>query len=69
MLGSYCDTNTTTCIQQKDFGASCDADKECSSYNCMPNLVCGISPSSPRHFATWVYIVIGTGIFGGKDEW
>src|SRR5260221_14527295 len=65
-IGLYCDTNTTVCIQQRAIGANCDADKECLTYNCLPNRVFGISPSNPRHFPTWVYIVIGTGIFGGK---
>ncbi|KAI9456623.1 hypothetical protein F5148DRAFT_984406 [Russula earlei] len=65
MVGLYCDTNSTTCIQQKAIGESCSADKECLTYNCMPNLVCGVSPSNPRQFPTWVYIVAGTGIFGG----
>lgn len=64
-VGLYCDTNTTVCIQQKALDASCSADKECSSYNCLPNQVCGSSPSDPRHFSMWVYIVIGVGIFGG----
>ena len=65
-VGLYCDTNTTVCIQEKAFGASCNADKECSSYNCLPNQTCGESPSNPRHFAVWVYAVIGIGIFGGE---
>jgi len=64
-VGLYCDTNTTVCIQQKALAASCNADKECSSYNCLPNQTCGLSPSNPRHFPMWVYIVIGVGIFGG----
>jgi len=67
-IGLYCDTNTTTCIQQRSVGGSCAADKECTTFNCLPNQVCGASPSSPRQFPTWVYIIIGTGIFGGKDE-
>lgn len=64
-IGLYCDTNSTTCNQQKALGASCSADKECSSFNCLPSRVCGIGPSKPRHFATWVYLVICVGIFGG----
>ena len=65
-VGLYCDTNTTVCIQEKAFGAGCNADKECSSYNCLPNQTCGESPANPRHFAVWVYAVIGIGIFGGE---
>ncbi|KAI0256136.1 hypothetical protein BJV78DRAFT_1097382, partial [Lactifluus subvellereus] len=64
-IGLYCDTNSTVCMNQKAVGASCSADKECSSYNCLPTRVCGLSPSSPRHFPTWVYVTIGGGIFGG----
>jgi hypothetical protein len=64
-VGLYCDTNTTVCIQQKALDASCNADKECTSFNCLPTQTCGESPSSPRHLSTWVYIVIGIGIFGG----
>ncbi|KAH9034808.1 hypothetical protein EDB85DRAFT_2274265 [Lactarius pseudohatsudake] len=64
-VGLYCDTNSTVCIQQKDLGASCSADKECSSYNCLPDQTCGETPSNPRHLPIWVYVVIGVGIFGG----
>ncbi|KAH9994931.1 hypothetical protein BJV74DRAFT_770047 [Russula compacta] len=64
-IGLYCDTNSTTCVQQKALGASCSADKECNSYNCLPTRICGVSPSNPRHFPMWVYITIGAGIFGG----
>ncbi|KAH9039576.1 hypothetical protein EDB85DRAFT_2072419 [Lactarius pseudohatsudake] len=48
-VGLYCDTNSTDCIQQKDLGASCSADKECSSYNCLPDQTCGEIPSNPHH--------------------
>src|SRR6266404_983183 len=64
-VGLYCDTKTTVCVQQQAFGTSCFADKECSSYNCMSNQTCGLSPSEPRHFPQWIYAVIGIGIFGG----
>ncbi len=67
-VGLYCDTNSTVCIQQKAFAASCSADKECSSYNCLPDQTCGGSPSNPRHFPMWVYIIIGVGIFGGEHD-
>jgi hypothetical protein len=66
MLGLYCDTNSTTCMQQKAVAASCSADKECTSYNCLPSKVCGLGPDKPRHLSVWVYLVIGVGIFGGK---
>jgi len=64
-LGLYCDTNSTTCVQQKATGAQCDADKECLTYNCLPNHTCGVSPANPHHFPTGIYVVIGVGIFGG----
>jgi hypothetical protein len=67
-IGLYCDTNSTTCIQQKALGASCSADKECTSFNCLPSRVCGAPPSKPRHLSIWIYLVIGVGIFGGKAE-
>ncbi|KAI0051223.1 hypothetical protein FA95DRAFT_354626 [Auriscalpium vulgare] len=64
-VGLYCDTNSKTCIQQKDFGTSCDADKECLTFNCEPSQTCGKALAEPRHLATWVYVVIAVGIFGG----
>ena len=67
-LGLYCDTNSTTCNQQKALGSSCKADKECISYNCLPSQVCGVSTSKPRHLSTWVYLIVGAGLFGGKME-
>jgi hypothetical protein len=67
-VGLYCDTNSTICIQQRAIGARCTADKECVSYNCLPNQTCGVDPSNPRHFPVWVYIIIGFGIFGGEHR-
>ena len=66
-IGLYCDTNSTTCVQQKAVGASCDADKECLSCNCLPNQTCGVSPSNPHHLSTGIYAIIGIGIFGGNE--
>ncbi|GJJ06569.1 hypothetical protein Clacol_000762 [Clathrus columnatus] len=63
--GLYCDAAKKTCLQQKLFGDSCTADKECQSNNCLPSLTCGVSPQAPKHFAIWVYIVVGLGIIGG----
>ena len=65
-IGLYCDTNTTTCNHQRAVGSSCSADKECNSFNCLPSRVCGVATSKPHHLATWVYLIIGVGIFGGK---
>jgi hypothetical protein len=67
-VGLYCDTNSTVCIQQRTVGARCTADKECVSYNCLPDQICGVNPSNPRHFPVWVYVIIGIGIFGGEHK-
>ena len=67
-IGLYCDTNSTICNQQKAVGASCSADKECVSYNCLPSKVCGGGADKPRHLSVGVYMVCGIGIFGGKAE-
>ncbi|KAA1472958.1 hypothetical protein DENSPDRAFT_839361 [Dentipellis sp. KUC8613] len=64
-IGNYCDSQQRVCIQQKDVGASCGADKECSTYNCLPDNTCGTAVEDPRDVKTWVYIVVGVGIFGG----
>lgn len=37
----------------------------CASYNCLASGVCGYPAEAPRHFGTWVYIVVAVGIFGG----
>ncbi|KAK0504880.1 hypothetical protein EDD18DRAFT_1126802 [Armillaria luteobubalina] len=64
-LGLYCDSQQLTCIKTKDLGQTCDADKECSTYNCLSSGVCGESPRTPRHFGAWVYVIVCIGIFGG----
>ncbi|OCH85676.1 hypothetical protein OBBRIDRAFT_762638 [Obba rivulosa] len=64
-IGLYCDSQSLACMQTKDIGVSCDADKECSTYNCLASGVCGPSANTPSHVATWVYIVVGVCIFGG----
>jgi len=61
----YCDTTQKVCIAAKDVGVTCQADKECLSYNCSADGVCGTDVTEPRHLAIWVYIVVGIGIFGG----
>ncbi|KAH8994002.1 hypothetical protein EDB92DRAFT_1934423 [Lactarius akahatsu] len=58
-VGLYCDTNSTIWVRVVH------ADKECSSYNCLPDQTCGEIPSNPHHLPMWVYIIIGIGIFGG----
>ncbi|KAF8070223.1 hypothetical protein FPV67DRAFT_1668101 [Lyophyllum atratum] len=64
-LGMYCDGTQKVCMAEKNLAEACTADKECSSWNCLASGVCGISEATPHHFAIWVYIVVGLGIFGG----
>lgn len=64
-LGTYCDSQSLVCTQAKQLEETCDADKECSSFNCLSKGVCGPGTDSPNHFAIWVYIMVGVGIFGG----
>jgi len=63
--GLYCDAAQKVCMQTKQFGDSCTADKECLSDNCLENLTCGESPQAPKQFGVWVYIVVGLGILFG----
>lgn len=63
--GLYCDSTQLVCVQTKAIGTSCDADKECSSYNCLDTSVCGRAGDAPNHVGTWVYVVCAIGIFGG----
>jgi len=63
--GLYCDAVSKTCLQTKDFGVNCTADKECQSDNCLVDSTCGLAPDAPSHFPLWVYIAVGAGIFGG----
>jgi hypothetical protein len=64
-VGLYCDTSQKVCIASKNLEATCNADKECLSYNCLPNGICGADVTTPRHFGTWLYVIVGIGIFGG----
>jgi len=64
-LGLYCDSQQKVCMKNKMLGDACTADKECDSWNCLSNGVCGVSEAVPRHFGIWVYIVVALGIFGG----
>lgn len=65
MVGLYCDSQTLVCMQMKDIGQACDGDKECSSFNCQSNGVCGTSADTPHQFGIWVYVLVGVGIIGG----
>jgi len=63
----YCDaqSNPTVCVQRNSIGEKCEADKECTSNNCLQSLVCGPAPDAPKQFATWVYVVVAIAIIGG----
>ncbi|KZT72128.1 hypothetical protein DAEQUDRAFT_705815, partial [Daedalea quercina L-15889] len=64
-IGSYCDTNTLVCMDTKDYRATCTGNKECSSYNCLPSGVCGLSTDTPTRVSKWIYaVVIVCGIAG-----
>ncbi|KAJ7262266.1 hypothetical protein B0H12DRAFT_1105041 [Mycena haematopus] len=65
VVGLYCDSASKQCLQEKAFGATCTADKECSSWNCLASGTCGVDTSLPKHVGTWVYVVVAIGIFGG----
>ncbi|KAJ7733757.1 hypothetical protein DFH07DRAFT_132432 [Mycena maculata] len=65
VVGLYCDSSALQCMAEKDLGASCTADKECSSWNCLASGVCGVDTTIPKHVGTWVYVVVAIGIFGG----
>ncbi|KAF9051028.1 hypothetical protein BDZ89DRAFT_1056921 [Hymenopellis radicata] len=64
-LGFYCDSQSLKCIRNKGISESCDADKECATYNCLSSGVCGVSLRTSRHFGSWVYALVSIGIFGG----
>ncbi|CAL1707398.1 unnamed protein product [Somion occarium] len=64
-LGLYCDASQKVCMQMKELGESCQADKECQSFNCLATGVCGKPADTPSHVAFWVYIICGIAIFGG----
>ncbi|KAF8973317.1 hypothetical protein BDZ97DRAFT_1780804 [Flammula alnicola] len=64
-LGLYCDSGSRTCMTNKVLGATCSADKECDSWNCISSGVCGESAATPHHFGVYVYILVGLGIIGG----
>ena len=66
-VGLYCDSQQLVCVQGKDVGETCDADKECLSYNCLADGTCGVTTDTPVKVKTWVYIVVGICIIGGKQ--
>jgi len=62
--GLYCDGPTRKCLKHKALGATCTGDKECSSDNCDPGGVCGVSTDAPKHLPTFVYAIVAIGIIG-----
>lgn len=62
-FSDFCDSKALVCISKKDFGEACDADKECTSYNCLANGTCGDLPSAVRKLALWIYILVAACIF------
>ncbi|KAF8906577.1 hypothetical protein CPB84DRAFT_1813819 [Gymnopilus junonius] len=66
-IGLYCDSASHTCMNNKQLGESCGADKECDSWNCLSTGVCGVSASTPHHFGVWVYVLVVIGIIGGMS--
>jgi hypothetical protein len=64
-LGLYCDAASKVCMATKALGETCSADKECTSWNCSDDGVCAISTDTPTQVATWVYVIVAIGIFGG----
>ncbi|CAD6956406.1 unnamed protein product [Tilletia controversa] len=76
--GYYCDGFRNVCLQAKNVGDQCSANKECRSYNCLDSSVsvdiplnnsprgrCGPAPSIPTRPGIWVYIVITAAIIIG----
>ncbi|KAJ4468219.1 hypothetical protein J3R30DRAFT_3560244 [Lentinula aciculospora] len=64
-VGLYCDAQSLQCLQEKSIGDSCDADKECSTWNCLSSGVCGTDQALDRHISSWVYAIVGIGIVVG----
>ncbi|RPD78518.1 hypothetical protein L226DRAFT_457878 [Lentinus tigrinus ALCF2SS1-7] len=64
-VGLYCDAQQLVCVQTKAIGETCDADKECSTYNCLADGTCGRTTDTPVKVGVWVYIVVAICIFGG----
>ena len=64
-MGLYCDSQQLVCVQTKAIGEQCDADKECSTYNCLANGTCGKTTDTPTQVKKWVYVVVAVCILGG----
>ncbi len=64
-MGLYCDSQQLVCVQTKAVGETCDADKECLTFNCADDGQCGPTTDTPHQVGTWVYAVVGVCIVGG----
>ncbi|KAM5543243.1 hypothetical protein V8D89_003117 [Ganoderma adspersum] len=64
-VGLYCDSRRSVCVQTKAIGDACDADKECSTFNCAGDGKCGPTPDTSRKIGTRVYAIVGGCIVGG----
>ncbi|KAJ7462195.1 hypothetical protein B0H11DRAFT_2054567 [Mycena galericulata] len=64
IVGLYCDSSALQCMAEKALGATCTADKECSSWNCLTSGTCGVDTTLPKHVGTGVYVAVAIGIFG-----
>ena len=40
----------------------------CDTWNCLSSGFCGVGEATPSHLRTWVYLIVGIGIFGGEWE-
>lgn len=59
VTGLYCDAPTLKCLLQLDEGQSCQADKECTTDNCLASGVCGPIPNAAHHLASGVFVAVG----------
>ncbi|PIL33963.1 hypothetical protein GSI_03671 [Ganoderma sinense ZZ0214-1] len=64
-VGLYCDTRQGVCVQTKPVGDTCDADKECSTFNCAADGKCGPTTDTLHNVGSWVYAVVGVYVVGG----
>ncbi|KAJ7595660.1 hypothetical protein C8J56DRAFT_922871 [Mycena floridula] len=64
-IGLYCDAQSLSCKTNKLLGDTCDADKECDSWNCSNAGVCGPAADEPRQVDAWVYAVVSIAVIGG----
>jgi hypothetical protein len=60
--GLYCDAQSHKCLATKALGQACEADKECSTYNCGAGGKCGADPHLPVHVASWVFAIVAIAI-------